>query len=133
MPLPALWLLEVPEFASTWLGGSAAEIGLRSAFALAPGARLLLWRHAEEFGCAPRTLTSQPDHEETAEPEDANNALRPKAGRPRRPGSHLLRPAVSLSWLPLRAAAWLEWAAVAWMRPSAGPVGCDATHPSWRS
>jgi hypothetical protein len=53
-------------FASTWRAGSEAEIGLCSAFALAPGARLLLWRHAEEFVCAPRTLTSQPDHGETA-------------------------------------------------------------------
>jgi len=88
--LPALWLLEVPVFASTWRAGSEAEIGLCSAFALAPGARLLLWRHAEEFVCAPRTLTSQPDHGETAEPEDANNALRPKAGLPRWPGSHPL-------------------------------------------
>ena len=40
--------------------------------------------------CAPRTLTSQPDHGETAQPEDANNALRPKAGLPRQPGSHPL-------------------------------------------
>jgi hypothetical protein len=88
--LPALWLLEVPVFASTWRAGSEAEIGLCSAFALALGARLLLWRHAEEFVCSPRTLTSQPDHGETAEPEDANNALRPKAGLPRRPDSHPL-------------------------------------------
>jgi hypothetical protein len=48
----------VPLFASTWRAGSEAEIGLRSASTLAPGTRLLLRRHAEEFARAPRTLTS---------------------------------------------------------------------------
>jgi len=75
-------------FASTWRAGSEAEIALllglcarsrRTVAALATHGRVHL-RTQDPHEPA--------DHRETAEPEDANDPLRPKAGLPRQPGSH---------------------------------------------
>jgi len=138
------WLLEVPgvrfDRARRLRGRDRSVARL---LRLAPGARLLLWQHTEEFICAPRTLTSQPTTEKPLSPrtpmirsdqKQVSRASRARIRSSPNSGSAVRaaepdsgrRCSVSVGWRTLGSVASSSVEAAA--RPSASPFCGRARH-----